>query len=351
MKRFFIRLEDMIARALLSLPHSLLRFLTGGKKQNESGHVLNAQIQAGLLLSRLKGKPEDYPPAITRKKISRLTGPFDLSAEPLARIENFTIPGPVEHRIWLRLYSSTDESALRPVVLFFHGGGFVIGDLNTNDSLLRLLALRTGYTVISVDYRLAPEHKYPAQYEDALQVYKWILQYGNEFGLNVNRLCLAGDSAGGNICLHIAMNAKKKRWKQPSLLALIYPWVDLSDSAITDESMIEMASGFGLTGSMLDYFRRHAFDFSIDLKNSNISPIYAKESVLKKLPPVYIQVCGFDPLRDQGIRMADRINQSGGHAQVVLYESLIHGSIGIAGTVTEAKKMISDYIETIKDLL
>lgn len=344
------RIEAVGGRTLLRLPGPVLRLLSGGKKQNESGHTLNAQIQAGLLLAKLKGAAENKSPQEARLHLARLTGQFNLKKEPVERIENFSIPGVDGLRIPLRLYGATADDRKKPCLVYFHGGGFVIGDLETNDSMLRMIAIRTGCHVVSVDYRLAPEYPYPAAQTDAVIAYRWLLNFGSQFGIDTNRIILAGDSAGGNLCLHVAMQCKRKRLKRPVFLALIYPWTDISYNSITDESMIELADGFGLTGSLLDYFRRHAFAGHEELKDPLISPVYAKQSVLKSLPPVYIQVCGFDPLRDQGIRMADRICDAGGKAETVCYDSLIHASAELAGTVEEAKKMINDLIERVKKL-
>ncbi|MBU44474.1 MAG: lipase [Spirochaetaceae bacterium] len=335
-------LEGKTGRAILSLPEGLLRFLSGGKKRNESGYLLDARIQMGLLLSRIHEATENLTPLHARKQLAELLGHFDLEPEPLARLENLSIPGPENRRLRIRIYAPTCEARLQPAMIYFHGGGYVIGDLETNDSMLRLLAIESGLTIVSVDYRLAPEHPYPAGAEDGLVAYKWLLEHGKHLGIDASRMGLGGDSAGGNIVLYISLNAKRKRIKRPAFQALIYPWVDLGNSAITDSSMIEMAEGFGLTGTMLDYFRRHAFPQNTDFESPLVSPCHAKKADLKALPPTFIQVCGFDPLRDQGLRLGSLMREAGATVQVRNYESLIHGAINLARTVPEAKQLIDD---------
>ncbi|MCB1170738.1 MAG: alpha/beta hydrolase, partial [Leptospiraceae bacterium] len=335
-------LEGKIGRTILRLPPGLLKLLSGGSRQNESGFELDARIQMGLFLSRIHTATENLSPVEARKQLSQLLGHFDIPAEPVARIENFSVPGLQNRRIPLRLYAPTLEARPLPAMIYFHGGGYVIGDLETNDAMLRSLAIQSGLAIVSVDYRLAPEHPYPAAIEDALAVYRWLLAHGEELGLNTNRMGIGGDSAGGNICLNLSLTAKRKRIKKPDFQVLIYPWADLGNSAIADSSMIELASGHGLTGAMLDYFRRHAFSQNTDFEDPMVSPVHAKKADLKAMPPTFIQVCGFDPLRDQGIRLARYMQEAGATVQIRAYESLIHGSINLARSVPEARQLIHD---------
>ncbi|HBS05035.1 MAG TPA: alpha/beta hydrolase [Leptospiraceae bacterium] len=336
------RLEGKTGRAILSLPEPVLRFFSGGATRNDAGNILDARIQMGLMLSRIHEAAENLSPVEARKQLSNLLGHFELLPQPVARIENLSIPGPNNRRIKLRLYSATCEAGLQPAMLYFHGGGFVIGDLNTNDSMLRALAIQSGLIIISVDYRLAPEHPYPAGAEDALASYRWVLEHGHNLGIDSSRLGLGGDSAGGNLCLNVSFNAKKKRIQKPAFQSLIYPWVDLGNSAIADSSMIELAEGYGLTGTLLDYFRRHAFSHDTDFESYIVSPCHAKKSDLKALPPTFIQVCGFDPLRDQGLRLGNLMQDAGASVQTRIYEGLIHGATNLARSVPEARELISD---------
>lgn len=335
-------MEGRIGRTILRLPPGLLKLLSGGSRQNESGFELDPRIQMGLLLVRIHKATENLNPVEARRQLSGLLGHFDLPAQSVARIENLSVPGEQNRRIPIRLYAPTMEARPLPTMLYFHGGGFVIGDLETNDAMLRSLVIQTGLAIVSVDYRLAPEHPYPAAIEDAQTVYRWLLAHGAELGLDTRRMGLGGDSAGGNICLNLCMKARRKRWPRPAFQVLVYPWTDLGNSAIADSSMIELAAGYGLTGAMLDYFRRHAFAASADFEDPLVSPVHAKKADLKAMPPTLIQVCGFDPLRDQGIRLARCMQEAGAAVQIRAYESLIHGSINLARSVPEARKLIQE---------
>ena len=348
MPKWFDSLEGATGRSVLSLPGSLLRVLSGGTKKNDEGAALNPAIQMGLLLARIHKATEDLEPPRARSELARLTGFFDLPAEPLARVENLSIPGLQGHRIPVRLYSALRDNRMRSAMIYFHGGGFVIGDLNSNDAMLRSVAARSGLSIVSVDYRLAPESPYPAGAEDAWAAYQWFQKHGNELGLNPGSMGVGGDSAGGNLAIHVSLMAKKKRIRSPEFQALIYPWVDLGDSAIADSSMIELASGYGLTGAMLDYFRRHSFQTGTNFDDPMLSPVKASRSALKALPPTLIQLCGFDPLRDQGRRFGALIQEAGGEVNIKNYDSLIHGSISLAGTIKEARSMIDDLAQFLE---
>lgn len=334
----------------MRLPDGVLYALSGGKKTNQAGHQLDARIQMGLLLDRTKPALNTLPPQKARDQFRDLVSISDLPIEPLPRVENFSVPGVarISSRIPMRLYSPNNQ-ALKdlPALIYFHGGGFVIGDLDTYDAMLRYVSKKSGCIVISVDYRLAPDHPYPGPVDDALATYGWLLKNGALFGIDTKKIGVGGDSAGGNLSLNICLQGSSQRLKAPAFQALIYPWVDLSGSQNDDESIREFAQGYALTADLIQYFTRHTYLSTQKLQDPGVSPIFAPAAGFKRIPQTYIQMCGFDPFREQCKRLADRLKIAGVACETKLYPTLIHGATGLAGVVPDARQMLDDYADAV----
>ena len=347
-------IEARVAHALLRLPDRLLYALSGGQRVNQSGHQLDARIQLGLVLQRAKPALETLPPQIARRQLREMVTIFDLPPESLPRVENLSIPGvaKISTRIPLRLYAPTNQAKDLPTLLYFHGGGFVVGDLDTYDAMLRYVCKKVGCIIISVDYRLAPDHPFPAAVDDALATYAWIQKHGPLFGVDVKRLGVGGDSAGGNLALNICLAGAGAlpRLKAPAFQTLIYPWIDLYEAHTQDASFKEFATGFALTAALIEYFTRHAFLSTQKLQDPRVSPLLAPAAGLKRVPPTLLQLCGFDPLRDQGVRLAARLNDAGVDCETKLYPTLIHGATGLAGIVPDAREMLDDFARGLAKL-
>lgn len=260
----------------------------------------------------------------------------DLPRRPLhpeLRVEDRTIPGPhsaIAIRIyWLPIHS---ESRPAPVVLYFHGGGFVIGDLDTHDGTARQHAVGAGAIVVSVDYRLAPEHPYTAAVEDAWAATLWAAQ--NAAGLHgaPARIAVAGDSAGGTLAAVTAQRARDRGGPPVRFQLLWYP------STMWDASLPSFAEN--ATAPILDvkavaeFSRWYAGDVDLFDPPADMAPGRATD--LSNLPPAYIGVAGYDPLRDDGIRYGERLAAAGVAAQVHNAETLVHGYLGYAGVVPAA---------------
>lgn len=344
------KLEYILGRALLKLPDGLLRILSGGQKTNQAGHQLDARIQMALLLDRIKPDLETLPPQLARQQLRDLVQIFDLTPEDLPRVENLSSPGVarISTRIPMRLYAPTAQARELPALVYFHGGGFVIGDLDGYDAMMRRICKQSGCIVVSVDYRMAPDHPFPAAVDDALETYAWLLKNGPLFGIDPKRVGVGGDSAGGNLALNICLQAPGRRLKTPAFAALIYPWVDISETQHEDPSIREFSEGFALTGKLIEYFTRHTFLSTQKLEDPAVSPIFAPAAQLKRVPPTLIQLCGFDPFRDQCRRLAARLEQAGVECESRLYPTLIHGSVSLAGIVPDARAMLDDYAAAIQ---
>lgn len=252
---------------------------------------------------------------------------------PELRVEDRTIDGSAG-AIAIRIYWPPNDSgdALLPVVVFFHGGGFVIGDLDTHDGTAREHAVGADAIVVSVDYRLAPEHPYPAAVQDAWAATRWVAEHGAELGADTARLAVAGDSAGGNIAAALAQQTRDEGGPPIAFQLLWYP------SVMWDQSLPSFAEN--ATAPILDtraiaqFSRWYAGD--LDLSNPPVGMAPGRAKNLAGLPPAYIGVAGYDPLRDDGITYGKALAAAGVPAEVHNAETMVHGYLGYAGVVPAA---------------
>jgi len=256
------------------------------------------------------GRPpyETVSPAEARELY--LKGRFVSNPEPpeLASVEPLTIPSPAGS-IPARIYTPTrlrKLNGLAPGLVFFHGGGWVIGDLDSHDVVCRKLADEGELMVVSVDYRLAPEHKFPAAVDDAIASTKWIAENAKQFGIDASRLMVGGDSAGGNLAAVVAISARDGNGPDIAGQLLIYPAIDF---AMTHPSHREPETSILLTHSVIRWFRDHYLSGAADVGDWRASPARAK--TLIGLPPAYVLTAGADPLRDEGDEYARRLKEAG----------------------------------------
>lgn len=246
-------------------------------------------------------------------------------------MQNRTIDGG-NRPINIRIYWPPTDPDRSPVVLYFHGGGFVVGDLDTHDGTCRQHAVGTDAVVVSVDYRLAPEHPYPAAVEDAWAATQWVAAHGGDLDADVTRLAVAGDSAGGTISAVIAQRARDNGGPPIAFQLLWYPST-LWDSSLP--SFAENASAPILDRDAVAAFSRwYAGEVDLSDPPAGMAPGRAKN--LANLPPAYIAVAGHDPLRDDGIRYGELLTAAGVRIEVHNAETLVHGYLGYAGVVPAA---------------
>ena len=256
------------------------------------------------------GRPpyETVSPAEARELY--LKGRVVSNPEPpeLASVEPLTIPSPAGS-IPARIYMPTrlrKANGLAPGLVFFHGGGWVIGDLDSHDVVCRKLADEGELMVVSVDYRLAPEHKFPAAVDDAIASTKWIAENAKKFGIDASRLMVGGDSAGGNLAAVVAISARDGNGPDIAGQVLIYPAIDF---AMTHPSHREPETSILLTHSVILWFRDHYLNGAADVGDWRASP--ARAGTLIGLPPAYVLTTGADPLRDEGDEYARRLKEAG----------------------------------------
>lgn len=268
-------------------------------------------------------------------------------APELARVEELAIPAP-HGTIPARFYVPKDprrHDGLSPALVFFHGGGWVIGDLDTHDVVCRQLAVEGALIVISVDYRLAPEHKFPAATDDAIAATQWVAANARELGIDASRLAIGGDSAGGNLAAVVALAARDAGGPALAGQVLIYP---ATDFAMTHGSHSEPETSVLLTHSVIRWFRDHYLSGAADTHDWRASPARAKSLV--GLPPAYVLTAGADPLRDEGAEYAERLKQAGVPATTRHYPGQFHGFFTMGKLLQQADVAVSEIGAWLKGL-
>lgn len=281
---------------------------------------LDPQIQSILdfIASRNAPPIHTLTPPEAREAMVKARKVFVAEPPPLARVENREIPGPAG-AIPIRIFADSTKGPL-PILLYFHGGGWVIGSLDTHDDLCRRLAIHSGCLVVSVDYRLAPEHKFPAAVDDSVAALRWVARHGAEIGGDASRLAVGGDSAGGNLAAVLAQVARDQGGPPIRFQLLVYP---ATAHDLEAPSMKANAKGFFLEVEGIRWFLNHYFNGPEDVENPLASPLRARS--LAGLPPAYVITARYDPLCDEGEAYAKRLRESGVKTEHRRYEDLIHG--------------------------
>ncbi len=256
---------------------------------------------------------------------------------PLGEVRDLRSDGGLALRLY-RPRAATPVAAAGgdPVLVYFHGGGWVIGDLDTHDVLCRQLCAASGAAVVAVDYRLAPEHRFPAAFDDALAATRWVQRQAGALGLDAGRLAVGGDSAGGNLAAAVAIAMRDAGDVPPVLQLLIYP---ATDQRWLTESYRANGQGYLLTAESMAYYRGHYLPDPATFTDWRASPLLAAN--LKNLPPALVLTAGFDPLRDEGRQYADTLSAAGNRVQYVCYERQVHGFITMSKILDEARSAVA----------
>lgn len=294
--------------------------------------MLDPQAKALIDLIAERGLPPTHtlPPPEARAFYRERRSFSQPAPRSLAEVRDLTAPGP-RGDIALRLYRPAGLAAPAPTLVYFHGGGWVIGDLDTHDVLCRELAEDGRCVVVAVDYRMGPEHRFPAAPEDCLAATAWLQAQAGALGLDATRFAVGGDSAGGNLAAVVAL-ARRDAGAAPPLRfqLLIYPATDMRAIAPSHTSN---GQGYVLTSDTIAYFRGHYLD-AAQLGDWRASPLL--HASLAGLPPALVLTAGFDPLRDEGRQYADALSAAGSTAQYVCFERQIHGFITMGRVIDEA---------------
>jgi len=261
---------------------------------------------------------------------------------PIGVVEDFDIPGS-EASIPVRLYTPTAGGSNLPVVVYYHGGGWVIGSRDSHDALCRQIANEGPFIVLSVEYRMGPDHPFPAAPIDAFDAYKWAVENIQSKGGDAKRIAVAGDSAGGNLSAVVCLMARDAGVQLPTFQWLIYP---ATDARMTTESHKTLKEGYFLTRDLMEWFQSHYLQNEGDQEDWRVSPLLAEN--LGNLPPALVQTAGFDPLKDEAVLYADRMTKEGGSVHHTEYPGMIHGFINLGGVIDQANVAIAEGVKALK---
>ncbi|WP_374712450.1 alpha/beta hydrolase [Symbiobacterium terraclitae] len=297
---------------------------------------LDREAEAFLKQLAEAGGPalNEMAPAEARRMAEQLAS-LGGEAEPVASLVDRTIPGPAG-AIPVRIYTPAGEGPL-PVLLYFHGGGWVIGSPDTVHSTCALLANRAGAVVVSVDYRMAPEHKFPAAAEDCYAATAWVAENARSFGGDPQRIAVSGDSAGGNLAAVVALMAREKGYPQLAYQVLIYP---VTDHNFDTPSYRENGTDYFLTTAMMEWFWNHYINGDEDGRDWRASPLQVADA--SNLPPAFVITAEFDPLRDEGEAYARKLAEAGNTVTLKRYLGQIHGFCTLLGAIPAGRQALEE---------
>jgi len=316
------RLEIATARAIAALPPSAKRRIAG-KPVRRDGLELDLDMQVLLKLDALNPRPplSGRTPAEARSELRHSVRLVAGAPLVIADVREATIDGadgPLRARLFVP--DDAEDATPGPLIVYYHGGGWVAGDLDTHDQPCRLLAKASGARVLSVDYRLAPEHHFPAPVDDALAAFYDVVARADLLGADPARIAVAGDSAGGHLAAVTARQAVADGGPAPAFQLLIYPVTDLAEVA---PSRLTFAEGFVLTKENMDWYEEQFLGPEVDRRDPRVSPLLAEE--LDGCAPALVVTAGFDPLRDEGEAYARKLSQAGVRTILRRHPGYVHG--------------------------
>jgi acetyl esterase/lipase len=323
------RLEFRAAQLLCALPAQLQVRLSGKPPVSLDGDTLAPDLQLSLavLERRRLPPPETLPPEEARAERRRLAAVYAGRVAEVGAVRGRQIETETA-RLSARHYAPPGDGEAAPLLVYYHGGGFTYGDLETHDSVCRLLCAHAGVHVLAIDYRLAPEHPFPAAVEDARAALRWAVEHAEELGADTALVGIGGDSAGGNLAAVTAQLAASDGGPAPVLQLLIYPVVDLTRQ--TGRSRELFGDGFLLTTSEMDWFDDNYLGRAREAaRDARVSPIYAKD--LSGLAPAIVVTAAFDPLRDEGEAYAEAMRAAGTPVVLRRFPGFIHAFINLTG--------------------
>lgn len=331
--------------ALTSAPTQLQRLVAGSRIRID-GQDLDVEVQ--LMLKMLRAASSGAPlesMSVAAGRLQVLRDTKLLAGRPLevAQVEDVQIPCGGGLSIGARLYVPSASLPAASLLIYFHGGGFVVADLETHDNTCRFLAREGGIIVLSVDYRRAPENPFPAAVEDALAAFRFATAHASDFGVNRRAIAVGGDSAGGSLATVVCQQSLVAGIEPPAFQLLLYPMTDLSRKR---RSYDLFKDGFLLTAAQMDWFRTNYLTRPDESLDPRASPLLAPD--LSGLPPAYIATAGFDVLRDEGEEYARRLEAAGRPVVLRRHRGLTHGFAPALGVGSVAIRPLSEVVGALR---
>ena len=312
--------------------------------------VLKAMVSA-----QAQGTPQLHQVSAqqAREMLLRSKETFGTPGPDIAEVRDIEIPsypppGVVGEEVSTKIIPARfyrDHADKGPIIIYYHGGGWVIGDLESHDGLCRHLAKESGLALLAVDYRLAPEHPFPAAVDDAYTALEWVAAQGEILGVDISRIALAGDSAGGNLSAVVAQLAKERGGPAIKMQALLYPATDMRGESESHR----MFTNHLLTPDSYQWFLKHYLLNPMDRDDPRASPLRSPN--LEGLPTAFVLTAGFDPLRDEGKAYADKLKVAGVKVIYRCFEGQIHGFLTLDKMITEAKRAVCELSAALKEEL
>ena len=331
------QVEAQITEVMAEVPLWMCELLYFGRRKASDGVRLDSRAQMLLDFFDAANPPVSFVTVERlREQIDKISLLLDAPTAAMESVKEIAIPGPTAP-LALRVYEPQGLGAERALIVYLHGGGFVCGSLDSHDAVCRQLAAEAGAIVLSVDYRTAPEHQYPAAADDAVAAYAWVHDNAETFGGVPNAIAIAGDSAGGNLAALVSRELSASDRFAPVAQSLIYPVVDLN---VETPSRRLFSHGFLLTEELIAWFARHYLGNTVDV--DDIRQACLRWPDLNGLPPTLVQTAGFDPLRDEGKAFADRLREAGVPTTYTCYGDMFHGFINMTKAFPQARTLIAE---------
>lgn len=333
------RIESAATRALAALPPSAKRLIARAPIRRD-GLELDLDTQVLIRLAERNLRPlAGITPAEARADLRHSVAVVEGPPTPVAEVRELSLAGaagPLGARLYVPA-EGADGAGPGPLVLYFHGGGWVTGDLDTHDHPCRLLARSAGARVLSVDYRLAPEHPFPEPVDDATAAFRDAAARALELGIDPSRIAVGGDSAGAHLAAVCAQQCAAQGGPAPAFQLLIYP---VTDSAEEHPSRRTFAEGFILTKERMDFYEAHFLSPDQDRRDPRVSPLLAPD--LSGVAPALVVTAGFDPLRDEGEAYARRLREAGVRAVLRRHPGYVHGFIHALAVGSAAREALAE---------
>jgi acetyl esterase len=331
------RVERALLQAILALPEASLRLALGPRVLSPDGLVLDVEAQLLVRLADWYGYRELRELGVAAAR-AQMDGGVDLVdfRGVASRVETRSIDteaGPLS----VRIYRPRSKRTPRPALVYFHGGGWVVGSAASHDGLARFLARETDAIVVSVDYRLAPEHRFPAAVDDAVAATRWVIANAASLGADPQAVGVGGDSAGGNLAAVVAHETQRDPIR-PIVQFLVYPATDLTRSLPSHRLF---ARGYMLTRESMDFYLENYVE-EASRTSPRASPLFAPEASFRGLPPAIVVTAGFDPLRDEGRAYAETMRRAGVRLDYRCAEGSIHGFFSFGGVFPRARHVIEE---------